>query len=91
LALVNAFDAARSASPGLTSWQLTNALLDAHLSASNDLAFGGDLAYWYSRNRGLTGIGLFGVQQMTGTPSLGLEVQQLHPFSGLQEGFVKLL
>src|SRR6266568_2646344 len=48
--LVNAFDAARAADPGLTSWALTNALTQYHLSGSDDAALGGDLAYQYGLN-----------------------------------------
>src|SRR5207245_2449055 len=41
LGLVSAFDQARTQSPGLTSWALTNALLQFHLSGSDDAAIGG--------------------------------------------------
>ncbi len=37
---------------------LTNALLDAHLAGSDTEAIGGDLAYRYGLNGGLTSIGL---------------------------------
>lgn len=33
-------------SPGFTSWDVTNALLQFHLSGADDFALGGDLAYW---------------------------------------------
>ena len=88
--LVSAFDQARAASPGLTSWAVTNALLQYHLSGSDDAALGGDLAYWYGRNNGFTGISLAAAQQAIGAAGFGSDAQSLHPFNGLQDGFVKL-
>jgi hypothetical protein len=90
LGLVGAFDNARQASPGLTSWELTNALLQFHLCGGEDLALGGDLAYWYAKNRGFGGISLAAAQQVIGAAGFGSDAQSLHSFSGLQEGFVKL-
>jgi hypothetical protein len=90
LGLVGAFDSARKASPGLTSWALTNALLQFHLSGSDDFALGGDLAYWYAKNRGFGGISVSAAQEVLGAASFGSEAQALRPFNGLQEGFVKL-
>ena len=60
------------------------------LSRSDDAAIGGDLAYWYGKNGGFTGIGLQSAQQVIGAANFGSEAQQLHAFSGLQEGLVKL-
>jgi hypothetical protein len=88
--LVDQFDQARVETPGLTSWAMTNALLAFHLSRSDDEAIGGDLAYWYGKNGGFAGIGLQSTQQAIGAPNFGAEAQQLHAFSGLQDGFVKL-
>jgi Ca2+-binding RTX toxin-like protein len=90
LGLVSAFDQARLASPGLTSWQITNALLQYHLSAADDFALGGDLAYWYGKNRTLGGISLAAAQHVIGASGFGSDAQSLQPFSGLQDGFVKL-
>jgi hypothetical protein len=90
LGLVGAFDAARAASPGLTSWALTNALLDWHLAHSDEEAIGGDLAYWYGKNRSLTGISIQAAQEAVGAPGFGSDAQTLRPFAGLQEGFAKL-
>jgi Ca2+-binding RTX toxin-like protein len=90
LGLVSAFDQARVQSPGLTSWELTNALLQYHLSGADDMALGGDLAYWYARRGSLAGLGLQAAQQAIGAPGFGAEAQQLHAFEGLQEGLVKL-
>jgi Ca2+-binding RTX toxin-like protein len=88
--MVAAFDAARAQSPGLTSWAITNALLAFHLSGADDLAIGGDLAYWYGKKNSFTGISLQAAQQVIGAAGFGSDAQSLHPFSGLQEGYVKL-
>ena len=88
--LVSQFDQALAASPGLTSWAVTNALLQFHLSGADDAALGGDLAYWYGKNNGFTGISLAAAQQAIGAAGFGAEAQSLHAFSGLQEGLVKL-
>jgi Ca2+-binding RTX toxin-like protein len=90
LGLVSAFDEARAASPGLTSWALTNALMQFYLSGSDDAALGGDLAYWYARNGRLAGVSLQSAQEVIGAPGFGSDAQTLRPFAGLQEGFVKL-
>jgi hypothetical protein len=88
--MVSAFDQARAETPGLTSWALTNALLAFHLSGSDDEAQGGDLAYWYARNGSLNGISLQAAQQLIGAAGFGSDAQSLQPFTGLQDGFVKL-
>jgi len=90
LGMVGAFDDALAQSPGLTSWAVTNALLAFHLSGADDLAIGGDLAYWYGKNSGFTGISLAAAQQVIGAAGFGSDAQSLRPFSGLQEGYVKL-
>jgi hypothetical protein len=69
---------------------VTNALLQFHLSGADDAALGGDLAYWYGKNGALTGMGLAAAQAAIGAPGFGADAQTLHPFSGLQEGLVKL-
>ena len=88
--LVDAFDQAQAQTPGLTSWQVTNALLQYHLAATDDAALGGDLAYWYGHDGTLAGMSLQAAQQVIGASGFGSDAQQLHPFSGLQEGLVKL-
>jgi hypothetical protein len=88
--MVAEFDDALAQSPGLTSWAVTNALLQFHLSGADDAAIGGDLAYWYGKNNGFTGISLAAAQQVIGAAGFGSDAQSLQPFSGLQEGYVKL-
>ena len=48
--VVEEFETARKATPALTSWRITDALLKFHLQASDTAAIGGDLAYGYARN-----------------------------------------
>ena len=88
--MASEFDQRRAQSPGLSSWAITNALLQFHLSGADDTALGGDLAYWYGRNGSLAGISLAAAQQVIGAPGFGSDAQALQPFSGLQDGFVKL-
>jgi VCBS repeat-containing protein len=88
--LVDRFDRARAETPALTSWALTNALLEFHLASSDEMALGGDLAYWYARNGGFGGMSVQAAQQVIGAPGFGSDAQQLHAFSGLQDGLVKL-
>jgi len=88
--LVSQFDQARAQSPGLSSWAMTNALLQFHLSGSNDAALGGDLAYWYGKNGSLAGMSIDAAQQVIGAAGFGSDAQALHPFSGLQDGLVRL-
>jgi len=90
LGMVSAFDTAQSANPGLSLWALGDALTQYHLSGADDAALGGDLAYWYARNGGFTGIGVASAQQIIGAPGFGAEAQGLREFSGLQEGLVRL-
>jgi hypothetical protein len=90
LGLVRTFDAARRETPGVTSWALTNALLQWHLSHSDDEALGGNLAYWYGKNRGLSGLSVQAAQQVLGAPGFGSDAQSLRPFEGLREGLAIL-
>jgi len=88
--LVGAFDAARAADPALDRWTLMNALLDAHLAASDDAALGGDLAYQYGLHGTLAGIGTGAAQDVLGSAQFGVQAQQLRPLATLQEGMTKL-
>jgi hypothetical protein len=88
--LVDQFDLARASNPSLNQWSMMSSLLDAHLAASDTEALGGDLAYYYGVNGGLTGIGIGSAQQVIASPGFGRDAQTLRPFNGLQDGFVKL-
>jgi Ca2+-binding RTX toxin-like protein/GH24 family phage-related lysozyme (muramidase) len=48
------------------------------------------LNYWDGKNGSLAGLSLAAAQAVIGAPGFGSEAQALHPFSGLQEGLVKL-
>lgn len=87
--LVDRFDQARSANPGLTSWGLSNALLDFYLGGSDSAALGGDLAYQYGKTGSLSSIGLGGAQSVLGNAQFG-QLNQAINQPGLTDGLVKL-
>ncbi|MBI5780792.1 MAG: hypothetical protein HZA65_03875, partial [Rhodocyclales bacterium] len=88
--LADSFDAARAATPTLTSWAFADALTQFHLSGSDDAALGGDLAYQVGKNGTLAGMGLTAAQQVIGDAAFGSQAQVLRPLAGLQEGAVRL-
>jgi VCBS repeat-containing protein len=88
--LVNAFDTARAANPGLSSWALTNGLAQFQLSGSDTAALGGDLAYYYGLNGTLAGVGFNKAQDVLTSSQFGTQAQTLRPLATLQDGFVPL-
>lgn len=88
--LVGAFDAARAANTGLTTWALTDALTSFQLAGSDTAALGGDLAYQYGRNGTLAGVGVTSALATLSEANLGTTAQTLTPLSGLQTGSVRL-
>lgn len=88
--LVGAFDAARTATPGLTSWALTNALANFQLAGSDTAAMGGDLAYQYGKNGTLAGIGVTPALNTLADANLGTNPQLLNSLASLQTGSVRL-
>ena len=88
--LATTFDNARAANPTLTSWALTNALAQFHLSGSDTEALGGDLTYQYGKTGTLSSIGSTSAQGNLADTNFGSAPQTLKPLSGLQEGVVKL-
>lgn len=88
--LVGDFDTARAAMPALSLWSLNNALLDAHLTGSDNVALGGDLAYQYGRHGTLAGIGLAAAQAVIGDSTFGMRIQAFHPLVELQSGAIRL-
>jgi Ca2+-binding RTX toxin-like protein len=88
--LVEAFDAARAANTGLTTWALTSALTNFQLAGSDTAAMGGDLAYQYGKNGTLAGIGLTSAQTVINDSNFGTQAQTLNPIASLQSGAVKL-
>lgn len=89
-ALASSFDQALAANPTLTSWSMTDALLTAHLSASDTAALGGDLAYQYNLNNSLAGMGLASAQTVMNDANFGTAPQTLKPQAELQTGAVRL-
>jgi hypothetical protein len=88
--LASAFDAARAATPTLTSWALTNALTQFQLAGSDTAALGGDLAYYYGLNGTLAGVGFNKAQDVLTDAQFGTQAQTLRPLASLQDGFVPL-
>ena len=88
--LASHFDAAQVADPAMTSWNLMNGLLDAHLAGSDTASLGGDLAYQYGLNGSLTGIGLAAAQDVLAAPQFGSQAQALRPWSTLNSGTIQL-
>ncbi len=88
--LVDCFDQAMAANPGITSWALTQALTDFHLSGSDTDVLGGDLAYQYGKNGNLSNVGLTAAQSILSDPTFGIGGQMLKPLVNLQEGAVRL-
>jgi Ca2+-binding RTX toxin-like protein len=89
--LVNKFDQARAATPTLTTWALTSALMDFHLAASDVDAFGGDLAYQYAKNGTLGGISTTPAQALLASPQFGTANQNLQAMSALQDVSPRLI
>ncbi|SDM59204.1 calcium-binding protein [Polaromonas sp. JS666] len=88
--LVGAFDAARTATPGLSSWALSNGLTQFHLAGSDSEALGGDLAYHYGADGTLAGMGLGKAQEVLTNAQFGAQAQAVHSTASLQEGLIRL-
>ena len=88
--LADAFDSARTANPGVTSWALSNALSEFHLGGSDAAAIGGDLAYHYGRNGSLAGIGVDAALATLADSKLGTSAQVLNAPASLQTGVFRL-
>ena len=88
--LVSKFDQAKATTPTLTSWSLTNALLDFHTADSDTAALGGDLAYQYGKNGNLANVSLTPGHGILGSSQFGATPQTLQPLAGLQDSSVRL-
>ncbi len=88
--LVGAFDAARTATPGLSNWALSNGLTQFHLAGSDSEALGGDLAYHYGADGTLAGIGLGKAQDVLTNAQFGPQAQAIHSTASLQDGLIRL-
>lgn len=89
-AVVASFDQARGANSTFMHWNAMNSLLDAHLSASDTAALGGDLAHQYGKNGSFSGMNLTAAQNVISAPQFGAQAQTLNPLQGLQGGLVTL-
>ena len=87
--LVTAFDQARAASPTLTTWALSNALLTFYLGGSDTAAIGGDLTYQYGKTGSLSNIGFTAAQSMLANTQFGQTNQSINQV-GLGDGTVRL-
>jgi len=84
--LVDAFDDVRTGNPGLTTWELSNALDQQHLWGSDNQAFGSSLAYLYGVDGTLAGIAFDAAQNVITTSIYGTDPQQFligDPFDGI--------
>jgi trimeric autotransporter adhesin len=88
--LVAAFDAARVANPGLTTWALTNALTAQYLTGSDTAAIGGDLAYRYNRFGTLSDISFTPAQSILGNAGFVTGSQALQSTGSLQDSTPRL-
>jgi VCBS repeat-containing protein len=89
-AIVNAFDQAHGGSATYMHWSATSELLAAHLSGSDTMALGGDLAHQYGSNSSFSGMNLTSAQVALNDPQFGGQAQLLSPLQGLQGGAVTL-
>ena len=74
----------------LTSWALTNALLQFHLDRLDATGSTEGPADLYAANVALAAIGTTGGQQPFAPSIFGAGAQSMPTFSGLQEGFIRL-
>jgi Ca2+-binding RTX toxin-like protein len=88
--LVTAFNQALAATPTLTSWNLMNSLLSAHLSGSNTAALGGDLGYYDGLNGSLTGMNLATAVTTLQNAQFGKTAQTIDAWSGISASNNKL-
>lgn len=88
--LVASFDQARGADPTFLHWNAMNSLLNAHLSASDTAALGGDLAHQYGMGGSFSGMNLTAAQNVINAPQFGAQAQTLNSLQGLQGGLVTL-
>lgn len=83
--LVGAFDQARAANAGLTSWALSSALTTFYLNGSDTAAIGGDLAYQYAKNGNLSTISSVPADTLLSSASFGTGAQTLQATQVLQD------
>jgi Ca2+-binding RTX toxin-like protein/GH24 family phage-related lysozyme (muramidase) len=88
--IVAAFDKQTANKPPLSPWNMTAALVQAHLSSSDTAALGGDLAYYYGSQGSLAGMNLAAAQTTLKDPAFGTQPQTLNTLSSVQGAAVTL-
>lgn len=83
--LVTQFDQARTNTPGMTSWNLMNGLLSAHLSGSDTAAIGGDLAYYEGTRGSLGGMDLAAAVVTLQDAQFGRGSQTVHAWNTISQ------
>jgi hypothetical protein len=83
--LVSAFNSALAANPNLTSWNLMNSMLAAHLSGGST-ALGGDLAYYDGLNGNLTGLNLASATSTVSNSAFGKTNQTVDTWASISGG-----
>jgi Ca2+-binding RTX toxin-like protein len=83
--LATAFDQARLATPGLTMWGLSSAILAFHLGGSDTMAIGGDLAYQYAKNGSLSPMTFTPAVAVLASAQFGSGMQTLQGAGALQD------
>lgn len=78
-ALVEAFDAAKASNPRLNTWNAMNTMLQEHLSTSDSMALGGDLAFAYAKEGDLSRMSIGAAQDTLSSPAFGIAAQLLTP------------
>ncbi|MHB8354144.1 MAG: calcium-binding protein [Burkholderiales bacterium] len=81
--LVTAFNQARAAQPGLTSWTLSHGFVAAYQGGSDTAAIGGDLAYYFGLGGHLTGMEMRAVRAVLLSPRFGTGLQTIHPWAAV--------
>ncbi|MBT9508243.1 MAG: hypothetical protein IV109_16745 [Rhodoferax sp.] len=79
--IVADFDVAYAATYSLRTggaWAVMGSLLNAHLSGSDSVALGGDLAYLYGQTTGLGGVGMVAANSVLSDANFGTATQTLH-------------
>lgn len=79
--LVTAFNQARAARPGLTSWALAHGLVAAYQGGHDAAAIGGDLAYYFGRHGDLRGMDLRAARRVLLNPKYDTGLQVIHPWA----------
>lgn len=82
--LVSKFDQARASNPAVTSWALSNSLLEFYLTGSDTAALGGDIAYQYAKSGNLSVFSMSPAQAVLSNPQFG-SIQLLQSTAALQD------